>query len=252
MMRLLKLNASDIKKYVRLLCAVGLTSSHCFAEPVQVATNQPTEIVKQDLSILKDKIYEFLTIQTKGYPGEVTIITGNIDPRLKLKPCADVSVFMPRGSRPWGRTSVGLKCMTPSPWTIYVQASVKVDGQYLVAAAPLAQGQIVTEQDVIFEKGDLTQLPAGVYTEMSQAIGQIVNISMNAGTVLRKDLLKTTPVVQQGQSVMLVTKGNGFTISAEGRAINKAIEGQVVQVKVASGQVVSGIARQDGKVEVNY
>jgi flagellar basal body P-ring formation protein FlgA len=52
--------------------------------------------------------------------------------------------------------------------------------------------------------------------------------------------------------VMLVTVGNGFSISAEGNAMTKATEGQVVQVKVASGQVISGVARSDGKVEVNY
>jgi flagellar basal body P-ring formation protein FlgA len=252
MMQHLRLNSRFDKIHTMLICLAGLMSTNAFAEQVNVAINQTPQVLKQDLSILKDKISEYLKIQTKGYPGQVTIQTGNIDNRLKLAPCADVSVFMPRGSRPWGKTSVGLKCMAPSPWTIYVQATVKVNGQYLVAVAPLAQGQIVTDKDVIFEVGDLTQLPAGVYTEISQVVGHIVNISMNAGTVLRQDLLKTMPVVQQGQSVMLVTAGEGFSISAEGHAMTKAIEGQVVQVKVANGQVIAGVARSDGKVEVNY
>lgn len=252
MMRRLGLNSRFNIIHAILLCLLGHASLEAVAEPIKVATNQPTSLANQDLSTLKDKITEYLKIETKGYPGQVTIQTGAIDPRLKLAPCADVNVFMPRGSRPWGKTSVGLKCEAPSPWTIYVQATVKVSGQYLVAVAPLAQGQIVTDKDVIFEVGDLTQLPVGVYTETSQVVGRVVNISMNAGTVLRQDLLKTMPVVQQGQSVMLVTAGNGFSISAEGHAMNKALDGQVVQVKVASGQVISGVARSDGKVEVNY
>jgi flagella basal body P-ring formation protein FlgA len=32
----------------------------------------------------------------------------------------------------------------------------------------------------------------------------------------------------------------------------KANEGQLVQVKVASGQVITGIARNGGQVEVNF
>jgi flagella basal body P-ring formation protein FlgA len=124
--------------------------------------------------------------------------------------------------------------------------------QYLIAAAPLAQGQIVTDQDVMFEKGDLTQLPAGVFTDQSLTIGRTVNISMNAGTVLRQEMLKVALAVQQGQTVMVISKGNGFSVSAEGQAMAKANEGQVVQVKVASGQMVTGIARNGGQVEVGF
>ncbi len=51
---------------------------------------------------------------------------------------------------------------------------------------------------------------------------------------------------------MVVSNGQGFSVSAEGQAMTKASEGQVVQVKVASGQLVSGIARTGGKVEVIY
>jgi flagella basal body P-ring formation protein FlgA len=104
----------------------------------------------------------------------------------------------------------------------------------------------------MFEKGDLTQLPAGVFTDQTQAIGRTVNISMNAGTVLRQEMLKVALAVQQGQTVMVTSKGNGFSVSAEGQAMGKANEGQVVQVKVASGQVVTGIARNGGQVEVGF
>lgn len=217
-----------------------------------VATNAATNVTtmqKQDINALKKKITEYLTVQTVGYPGKVSVKAGSIDPNLKLAACADVNVFMPNGSRPWGKTSVAVKCLAPA-WTIYVQATVNVHARYLVAASPLMQGQQVSEQDMLFESGDLTQLPAGIFTDMAQAIGRTVNISMKAGTVLRQDMLKSSPVVQQGQTVMVVSSGQGFSVSAEGKAMTKASEGQVVQVKVANGQLVSGIARIGGKVEV--
>jgi flagellar basal body P-ring formation protein FlgA len=223
-------------------------SAICFAETASVTT----VTAKQDLSLVKAKITEFLQTQTIGYPGAVHVRAGAIDPNLRLAQCADVQVFLPQGSRAWGKTSVGVRCNTPSDWTIYVQANVSVVAQYLVAAAPLAQGQIVMGADIIFESGDLTQLPAGVFTDPGQAIGRSVNISMNAGTVLRQEMLKATPVVQQGQTVKLTSVGNGFSVSAEGQAMSKANEGQVVQVKVASGQVVTGIARNGGLIEVGF
>jgi len=217
-----------------------------------VATTSAPVIAKQSLASIKTKITEFLETQTIGYPGKVSVHAGAIDPNLKLAQCPDVQVFMPTGSRAWGKTSVGVRCSAPNVWTIYVQATVNVMAQYLVASSPLAQGQVVTDQDVMFEKGDLTQLPAGVFTDQAQAIGRTVNISMNAGTVLRQEMLRAVLAVQQGQTVMVTSKGNGFSVSAEGQAMGKANEGQVVQVKVASGQVVTGIARNGGQVEVGF
>jgi len=207
---------------------------------------------RQDLGQLKVRIVDFLQTQTIGYPGKVTVNAGAIDPNLRLAACADVQVFLPTGSRAWGKTSVGVRCNAPSLWTIYAQATVNVTSQYLVAALPLAQGHSVIAQDLIFETGDLTQLPAGIFTNIEQAVGRTVNISMNAGTILRQEMLKIPPVVQQGQTVMITSVGKGFRVSAEGQAMTKANEGQLVQVKVASGQVVTGVARQGGQIEVSF
>ncbi|MGZ8251819.1 MAG: flagellar basal body P-ring formation chaperone FlgA [Methylophilaceae bacterium] len=207
---------------------------------------------KQDLAAIRTRITEFLVTQTIGYPGQVSVNAGAIDPNLKLAACPDAQVFLPPGSRAWGKTSVGVRCNAPGVWTIYVQATVSVKAQYLVAAAPLAQGRIVTSQDLIFESGDLTQLPAGVFTDPAQAIGRSVSISMTAGTVLRQEMLKIPPVVQQGQTVMVTSIGKGFSVAAEGLAMTNANDGQVVQVKIASGQVISGIARSGGQIVVGF
>ncbi len=214
------------------------------------AAAQPS--AKQNLGVIKSKVTEFLEMQIIGYPGKASVHAGAIDPNLRLPQCADMQVFLPTGSRAWGKTSVGVRCNAPNPWTIYVQATVNVVAQYLVAAAPLAQGQVVSSQDLLFESGDLTQLPAGVFTDPAQAIGRTVNISMQAGMVLRQEMLKISPVVQQGQTVKLTSIGNGFSVTAEGQAMTKANEGQVVQVKVASGQIVTGIARNGGQIEVRF
>ncbi len=249
---------NDVNNYLRanaarisfVLLSMSVPVSH--ADSVTSAASVANQTAKQNLSVIKAKITEFLEMQTIGYPGKVSVRAGSIDPNMKLVQCPDMQVFLPAGSRAWGKTSVGVRCNAPSIWTIYVQATVNVTAQYLVAAAPLAQGQVVTSQDVIFESGDLTQLPAGVFTDQAQAIGRSVNISMNAGTVLRQEMLKISPVVQQGQTVVVMSIGKGFSVSTEGQAMSKANEGQIVQVKVASGQLVTGIARNGGQVDVGF
>ena len=52
--------------------------------------------------------------------------------------------------------------------------------------------------------------------------------------------------------MQLTARGNGFTVTSEGQAMGNATAGQVVTVKTRSGQLVKGIARSEGVVEVNF
>lgn len=206
----------------------------------------------QDLPQLRQQVEQFLLSQSASLPGKVSVSAMAIDPRLKLVSCDNLQMSLPTGSRIWGRTSVGVRCNAPQVWTLYVQANVQVMAEYLIAAGPLAQGHIITEQDLIKGQGDLAKLPPGVFTEAGQAVGRAVYVPLSAGTVLRQEMLRVLPVVQQGQKVVLNTIGDGFRVSAEGTALSNAGEGQRVKVKMGNGQVVSGMARQGGLIEVIF
>ncbi|BCM25454.1 flagellar basal body P-ring formation chaperone FlgA [Methyloradius palustris] len=232
--------------FARLAVSVFLLSSLSSYAEVQSIPD-----AKQDLNAVKVKVEEFLTMQTIGYPGKVTVSATPVDRNLKLPACPQMQVFLPPGSRVWGRTNIGVSCDMPV-WKIYLQANISVMSQYLTAAAPLTQGRVVTSQDLMYQSGDLAQLPSGIFTDPEQVIGRTVSVSLQAGTVLRQEMLKMSPVVLQGQKVVLNSIGDGFQVSAEGQALTTAGEGQVVQVKVASGQVISGIARNGGQIDVRF
>jgi flagella basal body P-ring formation protein FlgA len=193
-----------------------------------------------------------LTVQAGGLPGQITVTVGAIDPRLNLAACAAPEAFLPNGARAWGKTSVGVRSEAPSPWTVYIPAMVQVQGEYLAAAVPLAQGQTIGPNDVARVSGDLTTLPPGIVTEQAQAVGHILARSVAVGAPLRQDALRSQQAVAQGQVVRLVSSGPGFKVTADGRALAGGSDGQVVQVKTQSGQVVSGVARPGGTVEVTF
>ena len=69
---------------------------------------------------------------------------------------------------------------------------------------------------------------------------------------MRQDMLRAQIAVIQNQTVKLVSSGRGFSVSAEGRALGNATEGQPVKVRSASGTVINGIARAGAIVEVTY
>lgn len=207
---------------------------------------------RQDMASVRRSVEQFLQIQSAGLPGQVNISVGAIDPRMQLAACAEPQAFLMPGARAWGKTTVGVRCVAPSAWTIYVQASVSVIGEYLASAVPLAQGQNIEASQLVRLKGDLTMLPAGIATELTQVVGRSANISLPPGTPLRLDTLRSKPVVQSGQLVRLITSGNGFSVSAEARAMSTAGDGQVVQVRTAGGQQITGIAKAGGMVEVAF
>jgi flagella basal body P-ring formation protein FlgA len=207
---------------------------------------------RQNHELLRQTAEQFLHTEAAGLPGGATISVGPIDARLNLPSCPAPEGFLPAGSRAWGKTTVGVRCTVPSPWTVYVSATVRVRGDYIVAAAPLAQGQSIGPNDVAKVKGDLTTLPAGIITDPSQAIGRTLSIALPAGAPLRQDSLRNQQAIRQGQSVRLVSTGPGFQVSGEARALTNANEGQVTQARTSSGQLVSGVARMGGVVEVAF
>lgn len=205
----------------------------------------------QDISSIKSHVEQFLIRETQGIPGEVNIQVGQIDRHMKLAPCASIEPFLPPGSRAWGKTTVGVRCASPV-WTIYIQSKIQVTGEYLATAQPLKQGHVVSEQDLMFITGDLTALPPSIITEKNIAIGQTVATSMSAGAILRQDMLRKPTVVKQGQAVRIISSGKGFSVTAEGRALTNASDGQVVQAKTGNGTVISGVARAGGEVLVTF
>lgn len=212
----------------------------------------PALPARQDPNALRAVAEQFLLTQAAGLPGEVSVKVGAVDPRTALTGCPAPEAFLQPGARAWGKTTVGVRCTAPSSWTIFIQAQVNVKADYVAAAVPLAQGQPVEQGQLMLVKGDIAAMPNGIITDMAQAIGRTPTVSLAAGTPLRLDTLRSKPVVQQNQAVRLVLNGNGFSVSSEGRAIGTAGEGQVVQVRTASGTVVSGTAKAGGMVEVAF
>ena len=214
------------------------------------AQSQATPQAWQDTKILNQKVKEFLKIQSAGSPGKVEISSTPVDPSLRLESCPAPLVFFPSNTRPWGKTTVGIRCGQPNPWQIYVEANVSITGHYVIAAVPLAQNQTLTANDLMLQTGDLTTLPAGFMTDISMATGKLAKVSLGSGTILKQEMLKMPIVVLQGQNVKISTVGQGFTISTEGQALTNAAEGDVVKVRVQNGSIVSGIAKNNGQIEV--
>jgi flagella basal body P-ring formation protein FlgA len=133
---------------------------------------------------------------------------------------------------------------------VFVPVRIRIYGPALVAARPLAAGQILAAEDLRLEESELTQ--SGILTDPAQAIGRRITVGVNGGYPVRQELLRLQQVISQGETVKVRVAGAGFTIIAEGIAVAHATDGQSVQVRMDSGRTVSGTARAGRLVEVRF
>lgn len=192
-------------------------------------------------------IERLVQTQAKGLPGEISV---QLQGSRGLPPCDAPEAFLAPGTELRGRVSIGLRCVSPAPWKRFVQAYISVQGRYYVAAQAIEAGQPLGVGDVGERSGDLAALPRSVVTDPGALHGVVAANRIAAGAPLRKELLRGTVVIQQGQTVKVVAQGPGFSVSTEARAMTRAEVGSAVQAKTRDGRLVSGVADEEGQIRL--
>lgn len=211
-----------------------------------------TAFAQQPAEPLEQAVMAWLGEQTRGLPGEVEIQLGKLDSFNRLAPCKRFDISRPPGARPWGRGNLLIRCLDGAAWRVYLPVDVRVKTDYLVVARPLTRGQMLAADDLTHQVGDLGDLPGTILTDPQQAIGKVATTPIPAGQPLRSDMLKAQTVIRRGQTVKVVSSGPGFAVANEGRALGNVVEGELAQVRLPNGQVVSGIAEAGGSIRLNY
>ena len=192
----------------------------------------------------------FLRSQTQGLPGKVSISMGQSNAS-RLPACATFEAFFPPGTRIAKKTYVGVRCLSPNSWSTLIPAQIAVTGNYVATTRSLVVGQTIQAGDLTTQSGDIFSLPTGTIMNTNDAVGKVLKNSIGPGQALRENQVQVAFSIKQGQTVKVTSKGPGFSVSAEGKAINNAAPGQVVQVRMESGQVISAVARADGTIEIS-
>lgn len=224
-----------IHRLLPLLCCLA---AHAVAQP------------KDNDALVRSAADEVLRVQVQGLPGQASYTLDTIR-TAGLAPCTRVDAQMTPGARSWGRSSVTARCIAGATWSVIVPVRIRVVGPYLVSARAISAGQHVEAADVAVQNGDWGELPDGILTDTAQAAGQLARVALPAGRPLRGDMLRAPLAVRQGQNVKVVSRGAGFEVTNEGKALNSGGAGQVIQVRLPGGQVISGVADANGSVRID-
>lgn len=183
--------------------------------------------------------------------ARVEVSLGSIDPRLTLAPCRRAEPYLPNGMKVLGRTRVGLRCVEgTSLWNITLPVTVSLFAPGVVLRQSLPAGAVIGEEHLTIAEIDWAADAGRAHADGAALIGRELVRPLAAGQGVLSTDLKQRQWFAAGETVQLVARGAGFTISTDGQALNHGLEGQPVRVRTASGRVVSGRASGDRQVEV--
>lgn len=186
-------------------------------------------------------------------PGamRVAIEPGRLDPRLRLAPCERIEPYLPPGARAWGRSRVGLRCVQgPTPWNVYLPVTVKVFAPAWVAASALPAGSELRPDMLRQAEVDWAASATPPVVDATKLVGRLLARPLPAGAAVRLGDLKQRQWFAAGDTVRLVARGRGFSVSGEGQAMSPGVEGQTVRVRTETGRVLTGQAVGQNRVEV--
>lgn len=190
---------------------------------------------------VRDFIHKSIPASQSGMRIDVSV--GQLDPRLRLAPCGRIEPYLLPGTRLWGRTSIGVRCLEGAQWSVSLPVTVSVHGPALVAAEPLAAGSAAAMAPVRIEETELTREPGTPLTDPAQLVGRSLIRPIAAGQVIRMEHLRVQPTVAAGDPVRIEMMGRGFVVQAEGYALVAGGEGQPVRARTENGRIVAGTLR---------
>lgn len=187
-----------------------------------------------------------------GLPLRMEVDVGELDPRLRLAPCARVEPYLPTGSRLWGRTRLGLRCdQGGTRWNVFLPVTVKAFGPAWVLTGNVQSGAVLTEADATQAEVDWASDRASVVADPSLWVGQVAARPLRAGEALRDSMVRAPKLFQAGAQVRVSAQGNGYAVSSAGQALSAGSAGQTVRVRMDNGRIISGVVAENGTVSVN-
>lgn len=214
----------------------------------QVAGAQDFQATTQDW--LRDAVAAAQPTGATALRLEVKV--GSLDSRLKLAHCGNVEPYLPPGSRLWGRTRVGLRCVDGmSRWNVSLPVTVNAYGNAWVIKGSVASGVVLTDDDVVEAEVNWAEESSPVLRDRALWVGRVATRQLMTGQTLRQGMVKPAQVFQAGAQVRVLAQGAGFQISADAQALSAGVVGQVARVRMENGRVSSGVVLDTKTVKID-
>ena len=184
-------------------------------------------------------------------PLRMQVTLGSLDSRLRLAGCARVEPYVPPGTRLWGKTRLGLRCLDgASRWNVFIPVTVKALGPAWVVRRDVAPGTQLGQADLMQTEVDWAEDASPIVPDAAQWLGQVAVRALTTGQALRQNMVRPPQVFQAGAQIRVMAQGTGFQITSDGQALSAGVVGQLAKVRMDNGRVMSGTVLDARTVKV--
>ncbi len=183
---------------------------------------------------------------------EIKTKVSRLDPRFKLAKCeVPLTAFSASDVNAQPRFSVGIRCNSNKPWSLYLTVNVEKLASLYITASPLSRGEILNENNIQRVKRDINKLRRGFFSNKKELIGMITKRSIRTGTIISSHHLKPPLMIKKGDNVDIIANTRSITIRMTGKAVSNGIKGQRIRVKNnSSRKIIDAIVITPGLVKV--
>ncbi len=175
-----------------------------------------------------------------------------ISNKLGLTPCSTPVTIENLSKRPSGPQKLKATCNTPQSWKVYIQATITIKANVLVAITTLQSGMPVTANDVMFQEIDINELRRGFFTSIKALEGMTTKRTIRSSTLITPNLLKEATLINKGNRVSIVSEVNGIIVQMPGIALEDGAKDNQIRAKnISSGKVVFGRVRDNSSILVS-
>ena len=206
----------------------------------------------QSLDSIEHTAYEYAIEKTQTDHDMPQIVMGNLDARLRLQACgAPLVAFTHQQRVGLGRQTIGVKCQSETPWTVYVPVTVKLLKPVVVAAKALSAKHVLRVTGVVVKQVDVGALRHGYLSDTELVVGQQLKYPLAMGSVISQNAVKPEKIVRRGEVITLIAMAGSMQVKMNGTAMADGSLGQRVRVKNSSSKrVVEGVIDGPGIVRV--
>ncbi|HQJ94463.1 MAG TPA: flagellar basal body P-ring formation chaperone FlgA, partial [Syntrophorhabdaceae bacterium] len=135
---------------------------------------------------------------------------------------------------------------------VHVSFKVFVKKHIYVLKQNLKRGDVINAGDIIKKEILLNENKGRYPLDIEKIIGKTVKKDINAGTVVKNDMIEDRYVVKTNEIVSILAQNNRIMVKTKGRAIEKGKIGDVIRVKnVSSNKEILGKVVGSGVVTVD-
>ncbi|MYM89026.1 flagellar basal body P-ring formation protein FlgA [Rugamonas sp. FT82W] len=164
---------------------------------------------------------------------ELTVVRGS----RPLAACSHAVTVEALDTRLPSRMRFAAVCAGADGWRYEFVVRAQISARIAVMASDVPSGKILTDEDVLLERHDISGLADSV-ADPQDVVGLAGRRALRSGEVLRMALLSAPTVVKRGDAVRIVARRDEIEVSMGGESLDNGARGTMVRVRNANGTVI--------------